>query len=278
MPKLPLLRWLIAAVILVAATAAGSRVAHAKQVRYVGVHPIPGGGFCYIEAPHVHIYKPNKDRHKVKLLYRVHDGQYEFVGDPVGYGYDGPKYSYYGPHPIALDVVAGVPVAGHHHVEYCYLEGPHFHWYVPPDDLEFTVKGDAYWYVGAYPPEYERNKKALVRINALYRPMEYQRPVIEVEPPVAYVGPIVEVHAPVVEVAHPGVEVAHPGVEVVAPVAEVRAGIEVHVPVPTVEIGVGVPGVIVVDEHHHHHPPGRHKGWHKTKVKRKHGKLKIKHR
>src|SRR5262249_18960749 len=39
---------------------ASTGVAHAKQVRFVGVHPIApeyGGGFCYIEGPHVHIYE-----------------------------------------------------------------------------------------------------------------------------------------------------------------------------------------------------------------------------
>ena len=46
---------LLALVGLVALTA----VAEAKQVRYVGIHPAAkseGGGICYIEAPHVHVY------------------------------------------------------------------------------------------------------------------------------------------------------------------------------------------------------------------------------
>ena len=67
------------------------------QVRFSGIHPIPkteGGGICYIEGPHVHIYAANK------LEYRTHGDDHVFVGDPVAYGYDGPKYAYKGPHPI----------------------------------------------------------------------------------------------------------------------------------------------------------------------------------
>jgi hypothetical protein len=251
-------RWLVAG-LAVGWLLATPRSVRAEQVKYVGVHPTPDGGFCYIEAPHVHIYKPHKDKQKVKLLYRQHEGHYEFVGDPVGHGYDGPRHAYYGHHPVAVDVVAGVAVEGApHHIEFCYLDGPHHHWYAPPADLEFTVTGGAYWFVGTYPPEYERDRKALVRINAIYRPIEYQRPVIEVAPPPAYHGPIVDVHAPVVEVVTPAVEVVAPAVEVRG---AIRAGIEVHVPVPTVEVGVGLPGVIVIDDHHHH--PGRKTGWHK---------------
>jgi hypothetical protein len=243
--------------------------AEADQVKYVGVHPAAGGGFCYIEAPHVHIYKPHKSKKKIKLLYRVHDGHYHFVGDPIGHGYEGPRHAYYGHHPIAVDVVAGVHVDGApHHVEFCYLDGPHYHWYAPPADLEFTVKGDAYWYVGVYPPRYKKHRKVLVGINAVYRPIRYTRPVIEVEPPAAYVGPIVEVHAPVVEAGVVPARVHGPVVH-----GEVRAGVEVVVPAPTLEVGVSLPGVVVVEEHHH--PPGRKVGWYKHK-KYKHKKYKHK--
>ncbi len=251
---------LLAAVGLVLPALAGS--AEAGQVKYLGGHPIAGGGFCHIEAPHVHVYKPHKSKKKTKLLYRVHDGHYHFVGDPAGHGYDGPKHAYYGHHPIAVDVVAGGYHEGApHELEFCYLDGPHHHWYKPAPDLEFEIKGDAYWYVAAYPPRYKKHRKVMVGINAIYRPLEYQRPVIEVEPPVAYVGPVLEVHA-------------HVGVHgrVVAPVVSghIRAGIEVHVPTPHIEIAL--PGVVIVDKHHRH----KH---HKVKIKkRKHGKKRGKHR
>jgi hypothetical protein len=216
--------------------------AEAKQVRYLGGHPADHGGYCHIEASHVHVYAPAKgDRKKAKLLYRVHDHQYHFVGDPGAHDYDGPRTSYYGHHPIALDVVAGAHVEGApHDITYCYLDGPHFHAYEPAPGLEFTVKGDAHWFVGSYPDAYEHDKVALVRVNAIYRPMKYTRPVIEVEPPSAYVGPILVVEAP--------------GVFVETPHARVRGGLSVdlHVPTPTLEVGIALPGVVVIDDHHHH--------------------------
>src|SRR5512146_2510369 len=72
---------------------------HRTQVRYVGPHPIPkeyGGGFCHIQVPHVHVYGPVD----AKLQYREDPNGYYFVGDPVAYGWDGPKYAYYGHHPV----------------------------------------------------------------------------------------------------------------------------------------------------------------------------------
>ena len=59
---------------------------YGRQVRFVGTHPIPkseGGGICYIEGPHVHIFDADK------VQYRDHRGSNYFVGDPVAYGYDG---------------------------------------------------------------------------------------------------------------------------------------------------------------------------------------------
>lgn len=232
--------------------------ATADQVKYIGVHPIDAGGFCHIEAHHVHVFAPSKKKNKRALLYRVHDEHLHFVGDPVAHGYDGPKVAYYGHHPIAIDVVAGIEVdTGDHELELCFLDGPHYHSYAPAPDLAFEVKGDAYWFVGTYPPAYERERKKMVRVNAVYTPVRYERPVIEVEPPVAYVGPVVEVSA--------GARVRAPAVRAPA----VRAGVSLEVRAPTLEIGIGVPGVIVTEEHHHHH--------HHVKVKKhKHKKYKYK--
>src|SRR5262245_24567539 len=95
--------------------------AQAKQVQYVGTHPIvadAGGGYCYIEAPHVHVWAPAR----AELTYRQHDGAYFFVGDPVAHGFDGPKHAYYGHHPVAVDVVVGEEELDGDEVEYCYLE------------------------------------------------------------------------------------------------------------------------------------------------------------
>ena len=114
-------------------TVLGATTASATHVvRYVSKHPIPrkvGHGFCYITVPHVHDYEPSDPR-----LYRQMDGQYYFVGDPAPFEYDGPRYSYYGAHPIAdVDVHFGAPT-------YCYLRGPHYHWYAPPPQTQFEMQ------------------------------------------------------------------------------------------------------------------------------------------
>ena len=246
-------------------------VAQAKQPKrwkYVGGHPLHDRGYCYIEAPHVHAYAPARgNQRRIKLEYRVYDDHYHFVGDPVARGYDGDTSTYYGHHPIALDAVAGADVEGAPHiVVYCYLDGPHFHAYAPPADLTFEVKGGAHWYVGAYPPAYESDKVALVKINPLYAKVEYARPVVEVEPPAAYVGPIVDVHAPVIAVEAP---VGH---------GEIRGGLEVdvHIPTPTLSLEVGLPGVVVVDEHHDHGRRVRGRHGHGKHEKRSHKRKKSK--
>src|SRR5438034_9767399 len=98
-------RWiLLVLAVLVATPAAADPHYYGRQVRYLGTHPIPkseGGGICYIEGPHVHIFAANK------LEYRPHGDDQVFVGDPVAHGWDGPKYAYKGPHPIHVDAYVG---------------------------------------------------------------------------------------------------------------------------------------------------------------------------
>jgi hypothetical protein len=222
-----------------------------KQVRYVGIHPLPraeGGGMCNIEGPHVHIFAASK------LEYRDHGGDWYFVGDPVAYKYDGPKYAYKGPHPIHVEAVVG----GDPDVEYCYLEGPHFH-YFQPEGPDFKMAGDAYFYVGEPPQAFLEARPTYVGINATYRPLVYTRPVVEVEPPSGWIGVRAEFVTPSVVVAAPTVEVVTPGVVVydkhaykhgrghgavvVGGGAVIGAGIDVHVvapPPPSISIGVGV--------------------------------------
>jgi len=260
-----LLAALVAAAL--ATLAGGVRAAHAKQVRFVGVHPIAtemGGGFCYIELTHVHVYEPVK----AEVLFRVHDDAYHFVGDPVPYGYDGPKHAYVGPHPVAVDVVLAEDDLDGDEVEYCYLEGPHYHYFVPAPSSRFSVKGGVYWYVGDLPPAYGRDRPRYGRINGVYKPLVYARPVVVAAPPPEYHGPFVDV-----EVVGPRAQVVvpapHAGARVEAGVG-FSAGVEVHVPAPVLEVRVGVPGV-VVEEHHHHdvvivdHDRGKRKVKHKGK-------------
>lgn len=224
-------------------------VAGRKQTRYIGIHPIPkaeGGGFCNIEGPHVHVFAANK------LEYRDHRGANYFVGDPVAYGYDGPRHSYKGHHPIHVDVVVG---DNEPDVEYCYLNGPHYH-YFTSEGPEFKVVGDAYFYVGTPPPVYVEARPAMVEVNAIYTPIVYARPVIEVDAPVGWIGLHATygvgmgVVAPVV--VAPRAVVTTPGVVVDA---------HVHVPTPTlrVDVGVGFGGGVVVGGGGHGHGHYKHK-------------------
>jgi len=212
-----------------------------RQVSYVGMHPIPSGGFCYIEAPHVHVYAPAG---KAKVMYRMNDDAYEFVGDPVAFQYDGPRYTYQGHHPINVDYAVGVesPQA---EVEYCYINGPHYHYWYPEPTAAFEVKGGVYWYVGPFGPEYKTLRPRYVAINAVYEPIVYERPVIAVAPPVGFVG--VGVVGGVGVGA--GVGVGGGVVGGVGVGAGVSAGIGVEVSAPVIE--VGLPGVIIEDHHHH---------------------------
>ncbi|HVX97706.1 MAG TPA: hypothetical protein VHK47_22525 [Polyangia bacterium] len=214
----------------------GSLVAEAAVVRYMSQHPIPrkmGGGFCYIDVPHVHDFGPSDPR-----MYRQVDGQFYFVGDPTPFDYDGPRHPFYGPHPV---VEANVQFG---HPEYCYLRGPHYHWYEPPAQAPFENRGGAYWYVGAYEPAYYEQRPRYVVVNDAYAPIVYTRPVVDITvAPPGFHGEIVA--------AGPGWR----GAAVVAapppPVVQVGVGINLGGPPP--------PGVVVVDRHDH----GRHHGWYK---------------
>jgi hypothetical protein len=213
-------------------------IAGARQVHYVGIHPIPkaeGEGICYIEGPHVHIYEADK------LQYRDHRGSNYFVGDPVAYGYEGQRYVYKGHHPIHVNVVLGDDDPDD---EYCYINGPHYHYFAPPEGPEFRVAGDAYFYVAEPPHAYVEARPAMMKINAVYQPLVYERPIVTVDAPVGWIGARAEFVSPgaavVVDAPRAGVVVAPP-----------RAGISVNAVIPTpslhigVGVGIGAPAVIV---------------------------------
>lgn len=101
-----------------------------------GPHPAPGGGWEATATPHVHNYAPFDLR-----LFSYHDGCYYFVGDPHDFGYTGQLYSYYGAHPIA-DAYGG---------GWCFMVGPHTHWWRPWSSY-FTVVGPWYYWNGPYDP------------------------------------------------------------------------------------------------------------------------------
>lgn len=211
---------------------AGGTALAARQVHYIGLHPVPraeGGGTCYIEGPHVHLYAADK------LQYRDHDGANYFIGDPVAYGYEGPKYVYKGHHPIRVDLVVG---DADEDTEWCYIDGPHYHYFTPPPGPEFKVVGEVYFYVAAPPKAYLEARPAYIGINAVYEPIVYARPRVVVEAPVGWIGLVVVAPPPPVVVVRP------PAAVIVAP--GVHIGAEVHVPMPSVHVGVGISGGAVI--------------------------------
>jgi len=237
-------RWiLLVLAVLLATPAAADPNFYGRQVRYAGIHPIPkseGGGICYIEGPHVHIYAANK------LEYRNHGDDHVFVGDPMAYGWDGPKYAYKGPHPIHVEAMVG----GDPDVEYCYITGPHYH-YFEPVGPDYKMAGDAYFYVGEPPHAFVEARPMYIGINDYYRPIVYTRPVVEVAPPEGWIGVRAEFMGPAVVVGGPGVVVAAPAAVIVPPAVVIQPP-SVHV---GVGVNIGVGGGVVVHDH------GRHEGW-----------------
>jgi len=232
-----------------------SRPALAREVEYVSQHPVPhkfGGGFCYIDVPHVHNYGPTDPR-----MFRESHGQNYFVGDPAPFDYDGPRYSYYGAHPVAeAEMRLGHPV-------YCYIRGPHYHWYQPPPQAQFELTGGAYWYVGTYPPSYYDERPRYAVINEAYAPMPYARPVVDIQ-----VAPVA---------VRAEISLGGPGWRATAVLGGPPAPVYYAPPPPSpVQIGVGINlgGPVIerreiierreyIDERppHWDHDHGRHEGW-----------------
>lgn len=177
---------LSAVLLLVAAGAA-----EAKQWKYAGLHPRtgqPGDGLCHLETTHVHSVAPQH----ADTLYRTRDNVYVFIGDPTPFGYEGPRHSYYGHHPVVLNVIINIDVDVDD-VEYCYHDGPHYHAYEPPPRQQFVDKEDVHYYAGEYPEDYRRENPKLVRVNTVYRNWNAPRPEVTFAPPPQYRGPIINV-------------------------------------------------------------------------------------
>jgi len=232
------------------ALAAFAPVAEAHQVEYVSPHPVPhkyGGGFCYINVQHTHNYLPGDAR-----MYRHAHGHYYFVGDPTPFGYDGPRYAYYGAHPVReAELRFGHPV-------FCYIKGPHYHWYQPPAQAHFQLSGGAYWYVGTFPQVYYDDRPRYAVINEAYASAVYTRPVVDVAvaPPIVAAsislgGPGWRAHA---VVGGPPVHVVAPPPPPPGPPVQIGVGITVGGP-------VGVPAPAPPGHFHYDH--GRHLGLHK---------------
>jgi hypothetical protein len=158
----------------------------ADGVRFRGPHPVAPAlvrGMCHIEGPHVHSYEPHKS-----VLYVYQGGEWTFIGDPVEFDTDAPKFGYYGHHPTFW-AEPGVDVddATRPHF-YCYIGGPHHHWYAPPPTLSFQMKGTVFWYVGTPPPYYRQRWRRHSPIDDHYRGVVVVRPIVTVAPPVGFVG------------------------------------------------------------------------------------------
>ncbi len=250
-----------------------SKKAKHKSTHYHGVHPLSihvEDGFCYIEVPHVH---GESFSEKHRTLYRDHNGSHSFIADPVAYGYDGPRHSYYGHHPIAVEVLLGEHSAyeSGQHLEFCYLDGPHYHHFAPPAGLRFELKADASFYIGELPSVYVHEEPKYSRVNRVYASIEVDRPVVVFDsPPVGYVGPILDVHvtAPAVVVSPGHADVHIRGPKRPRPTGRVHAEVEIHIPTPRIEIGIGLPGVVIGGHHHH----GKHRKSRKRSKSRKHRK------
>ena len=257
--------------------------AEARHVRFAGPHPVHarhGGGYCYIELPHVHGYSPDH-----AALYSDGDDGYRFVGDPSPFGYEGDRHPFYGHHPIPL-AHPGAPLA------FCYIDGPHFHPFDAPDGDEYRRQKGVAFYIGPYAPVYFQERPHKVKVwQAEYRPFVALRPTVEVRPPPEWRGEVwvappapgvmVEVPAPppvvvapppprgrvVVTAPAPHVVIAPPRPHIV--VAPPRPHIVVAPPAPHVVVAPA-PVVVVRGKHGHghghggwKHDNGKHKGWYK---------------
>jgi hypothetical protein len=106
-----------------------------------GPHPVdsqvePGVTWDNTTGRHIHGYPPFDLR-----LFSQQDGCYHFIGDPTDFGYAGETYSYYGAHPI-LDIYGG---------GWCFMIGPHRHFWRPWSPMFVTVGPWFYWQ-GPYDP------------------------------------------------------------------------------------------------------------------------------
>lgn len=108
---------------------------------FEGPHPVdsriqPGVTWDNTPGRHAHPYPPFDLR-----LFAFQNGCYYFIGDPTDFGYVGQTYSYYGAHPV-LGVYGG---------GWCFMIGPHHHFWRPWSPLFVTVGPWFYW-EGPYDP------------------------------------------------------------------------------------------------------------------------------
>ena len=161
---------LVATVSLSLALGLGPTLARADgpMVRYQGLHPLSPhqGAFCYIDAPHMHRIPPPD----LRVYLVLKDGTNVFIGDPVALGYDGPKFGFYGPHPLAIAGVSELPSA------FCYMSGPHYHAAPLAPSPALIEKAGVTWYVGPVPPPPDPGR---IWINEVHPIASYAPPKVD---------------------------------------------------------------------------------------------------
>lgn len=242
-----------------------------ERARFLGPHPVAarlGGGYCYLDTPHVHAYGPDRP-----ALYQRVGEDYVFTGDPVPFGYEGPRTTYYGHHPVVVAADLGYAPP---RPLYCAIRGPHYHPYQPPEAPGYVVRDNVVFYVGPMDPEFMRVRPQMERVvEAEYRPFVAVRPQVSVTAaPPGWAGElwVVPPPAPAVTVSAPAPRVhvvapAAPSVHVVAPAAP---SVHLYAPAPPsvvitppsppgIIVAPPVPGAVIIHGGH----PGKHKGWYK---------------
>ena len=143
-PALLALATLLVASLLLVGTASAGDLVH-----YHGIHPIPeayGGGICDIQETHAHEYVP------VDLdYYQVQDGVYYWIGDPGDEVEIVELYWYEYHHPVPLLWGGG----------YCYIVGPHRHWWSPHAHFRtyYVVRNGRYLYRGPWGKRYRKARR-----------------------------------------------------------------------------------------------------------------------
>jgi hypothetical protein len=157
----------LGAVLLMASTASAQGVFY-----YKGPHAVPSehGGFCHISVRHFHTYKPDDMK-----VFRSDENTYIFIGDPTAHGFAGPRVAYYGHHPVPGAWGGG----------WCFISGPHFHFYRTVG-THWRWHGGQYYYTGGFTdPWYIRHRAIYEPVFSTYyatRP-GYVRPIVYAPPP-----------------------------------------------------------------------------------------------
>ena len=73
-------------------------------------------------------------------------------------------------------------------VEYCYLDGPHYHCFAPPRAPSSRSSVARTSTSREPPPVYVEARPAMIKVNAVYTPLVYTRPVVAVEAPSGWIG------------------------------------------------------------------------------------------